>query len=173
MFRLSFANIESQETGKREQKYRTRIYKRRNQKRSTPHELSNTLEQGHGVQCIVKILHLVLEVIAFYGNFIKHCYISKRKKLRGFQFRQSRQAVSNWQILVGPPKNLLVGPGRPPKKSSGPWSALVGPGRPWSAPPPAGVSKLLVGPGRPWSALVGPGRPWSAQVLGTILCQHV
>jgi hypothetical protein len=38
------------------------------------------------------------------------------------------------------------------------WSALVGPGRPWSAPPPAGVPKLLVGPGRPWSALVGPGR---------------
>ncbi len=73
--------------------------------------------------------------------------------------RDSNLANSGRQFLIG--KSWLG-----PKKSSGrPWSALVGSGRSWSAPPPAGVPKLLVGPGRPWSALVGPGRPWSAQVL--------
>ena len=65
-----------------------------------------------------KRLHLMLEIIAFYGSFIKHCYISKGKNLKGFQFRQFRQTIPNWQILVGPKKNLLVGPGRP-------WSAQV------------------------------------------------
>jgi hypothetical protein len=45
----------------------------------------------------------------------KHRCISIGKNLKGFQLSQSRQAVSKWQILVGPQKIF--------------WSALVGPGR--------------------------------------------
>ncbi len=35
-------------------------------KRSTPHELSNALEQGHAAMHHKRLL----EIIAFYGNFI-------------------------------------------------------------------------------------------------------
>ncbi len=47
------------------------------------------------------------------------CNALKNGHLKGFHLSQFRQAVSNWQILDGPPKIF--------------WSALVGSGRPWSA----------------------------------------
>ncbi len=99
-------HIESLKTGKREQE--TWRKKRANKKWAHLMNLV-TLWSKLKAQCIIKDCVWYLKSFHFYENFIKHCYISIGKNLKGFHLSQFRQAVSNWHVLVGPQK---ICPGR-------------------------------------------------------------